>query len=94
MTSGTKLLQSLIYEPNGTVAIGTNENDVTKVDVDTSSSTPATTTTTTTPTLQVLDQLLLPDETKYIDVMDIQTTFRVIHDMNIRGMYYFVCISY
>ena len=35
--------------------------------------------------LQVLDQLLLPSETKYINVPDIQTAFRVIHDMNIRG---------
>jgi len=37
------------------------------------------------PSLQVLDQLLLPDESKYINVPDIQTTWRVIKDMNIRG---------
>lgn len=37
------------------------------------------------PSLDVLDQLLLPHETKYISINDIQTTYRVIHDMNIRG---------
>lgn len=37
------------------------------------------------PKLQVLDQLALPNETKYIDVPNIQTAWKVIRDMNIRG---------
>jgi methylthioribose-1-phosphate isomerase len=37
------------------------------------------------PTLQVLDQLLLPAEKKYISVPNIQTAWSVIHKMQIRG---------
>jgi methylthioribose-1-phosphate isomerase len=37
------------------------------------------------PTLQVLDQLLLPKEKKYISVPNIQTTWSVIQKMQIRG---------
>lgn len=39
------------------------------------------------PSLQVLDQLLLPNETKYITITNIQSTYQVIHNMNIRGRY-------
>ena len=39
------------------------------------------------PSLQVLDQLLLPYEKKYIDVPDIQTTWSVIRNMQIRGKF-------
>lgn len=41
--------------------------------------------TTTTLRLRVLDQLLLPDESRYIDVTDIVSTWKVIRDMNVRG---------
>jgi len=37
--------------------------------------------------LQVLDQLLIPDEKKYIDVPNIQTTWAVIKNMQIRGTF-------
>ena len=40
---------------------------------------------TTMPRLRVLDQLLLPDESRYIDVTDIVSTWKVIRDMNVRG---------
>lgn len=39
------------------------------------------------PTLQVLDQLLLPHEKAYIDVPDTDTAWSVIHKMQIRGVY-------
>jgi len=39
------------------------------------------------PSLKVLDQLLLPDETVYVDVPDVQTTWNVIRNMQIRGTY-------
>jgi methylthioribose-1-phosphate isomerase len=35
--------------------------------------------------LQVLDQLLLPHQTVYVDVPDVQTTWSVIRSMQIRG---------
>lgn len=35
--------------------------------------------------LKVLDQLLIPDEKKYIDIPNVQATWSVIRDMNIRG---------
>lgn len=38
-----------------------------------------------TPTLQVLDQLLVPHDKVYIDVPDVQTTYQVIQTMQIRG---------
>ena len=38
------------------------------------------------PSLQVLDQLLIPDEKKYIDIPDVKAAWTVIRDMNIRGM--------
>ena len=37
------------------------------------------------PTLQVLDQLLLPDEMIYVNVPNVQTTWSVIRKMQIRG---------
>ncbi|KAL7566038.1 hypothetical protein ACA910_011052 [Epithemia clementina (nom. ined.)] len=37
------------------------------------------------PSLQVLDQLLVPDEKKYIDIPNVQAAWKVIRDMNIRG---------
>jgi methylthioribose-1-phosphate isomerase len=37
------------------------------------------------PNLQVLDQLLIPAEKKYIPVPNIQTTWSVIRKMQIRG---------
>mmetsp|Transcript_20499 Transcript_20499/g.56577 ORF Transcript_20499/g.56577 Transcript_20499/m.56577 type:complete len:399 (-) Transcript_20499:158-1354(-) len=37
------------------------------------------------PSLQVLDQLLVPDEKKYIDILDVQGAWTVIRNMNIRG---------
>jgi hypothetical protein len=39
------------------------------------------------PTLQVLDQLLLPQEKKYIPVPNVQTAWSVIRNMQIRGTY-------
>jgi methylthioribose-1-phosphate isomerase len=39
------------------------------------------------PTLQVLDQLLLPHQTVYVNVPDIETTWTVIRTMQIRGTY-------
>ena len=35
--------------------------------------------------LKVLDQLLIPDEKKYIDIENMQAAWTVIRDMNIRG---------
>jgi hypothetical protein len=43
------------------------------------------------PTLQVLDQLLLPAEKKYITVPNIQTAWSVIHKMQIRGKHRASC---
>jgi hypothetical protein len=40
----------------------------------------------TPPTLKVLDQLLLPQEKKYIDVPNAQAAWTVIRNMQIRGM--------
>jgi methylthioribose-1-phosphate isomerase len=37
------------------------------------------------PKLQVLDQLLIPHEKKYIDVPDVETAWTVIREMQIRG---------
>jgi methylthioribose-1-phosphate isomerase len=37
------------------------------------------------PKLQVLDQLLIPHEKKYIDVPDVETAWSVIREMQIRG---------
>jgi methylthioribose-1-phosphate isomerase len=39
------------------------------------------------PTLKVLDQLLLPQEKKYIDVPNAQAAWAVIRSMQIRGMF-------
>jgi len=39
------------------------------------------------PSLRVLDQLLLPDETAYVDVTDIQSTWSIIRNMQIRGTF-------
>jgi len=37
------------------------------------------------PSLQVLDQLALPHEMKYVDVPDVETAWAVIREMKIRG---------
>jgi len=37
------------------------------------------------PTLSVLDQLLLPDEKKYIDILGVEDAWAVIRSMQIRG---------
>jgi methylthioribose-1-phosphate isomerase len=40
------------------------------------------------PKLQVLDQLLIPHEKKYIDVPDVETAWNVIREMQIRGAWW------
>ena len=40
------------------------------------------------PKLQVLDQLLIPHEKKYIDVPDVETAWSVIREMQIRGAWW------
>jgi len=37
------------------------------------------------PTLQVLDQLLIPDKKEYMEIPDVQAAWAVIRNMNIRG---------
>ena len=37
------------------------------------------------PSLSVLDQLLIPHEKKYVEVPDVETTWSVIRNMQIRG---------
>ena len=39
----------------------------------------------TTPQLQVLDQLLIPQEKVYLDVPDVEKAWSVIREMQIRG---------
>jgi len=46
------------------------------------------------PSLQVLDQLLLPAEKVYVNVSNIQTTWSVIQKMQIRGTFVQKGVSY
>ena len=39
------------------------------------------------PTLEVLDQLLIPDKKEYIKIPNVETAWSVIRNMNIRGRY-------